>query len=208
MIKAIIFDLDGTLVGVEKEFRRNLIRKVLDDFNKKVPGHELDELWFMHSRSEMVKKWGIDVDVFWDAFKKNDSVKTRIKHTYVYDDIDYLNSLKEKGIKLALLTGARHEIAHAEVDLLNRSVFEFVLIADPNGDVPSKPHPLGVEKCLEKLGIDKKNAIYVGNSDEDLLTAKNAGMFLVLIDRNEHKHDLLPDMKITTLNELDKIIKK
>jgi phosphoglycolate phosphatase len=203
MIKAIIFDLDGTLVGVEKEFRRNLIRNVLDEFNKKVPDHELDELWFMHSRSEMVKKWGIDPAKFWEAFRKFDGIETRIRHTYVYDDIDYLEFLKEKGIKLTLLTGARNEIAQAEVDLLNRGVFEFILIADPNGDVPSKPHPLGVERCLEKLGIDKSEAIYVGNTDEDLLTAKNAGIFSVLIDRNEHRHDLIPDKKIKTLTELD-----
>ena len=53
-----------------------------------------------------------------------------------------------------------------------------------------------------KLDVDMNDAVYIGNSDEDILTCKNAGIFSVLIDRKEHKHDLKPDKVIESLYEI------
>lgn len=42
--------------------------------------------------------------------------------------------------------------------------------------IPKKPHPAMVEKVLRELGVTKAEAVYVGDSDVDILTARNAGL--------------------------------
>ena len=43
-------------------------------------------------------------------------------------------------------------------------------------DVPKKPAPDGVFKAMRELGADKLSTIYVGDSDVDVATAKNANL--------------------------------
>jgi len=203
-MKAIIFDLDGTLVYTTKECRLYLLRKTFQYFRKDFSDEELDALWFGHGRSEKLEKWGIDKHKFWDIFNNKKMVKYRLKNTSAFDDVDCLKELKDKGIKLAIHTGAPPYTAQKEIALLP-GVFDVVRIADPTSNTKSKPAPDGVYEILEELGLEKKDAIYVGNSDEDILTTKNAGIFSVLVDRKEHKHDLVPDRTIESLHELEKL---
>jgi len=200
-MKAIIFDLDGTLVYTEKETRQYLVNKALYYFGVEFTDEEVDNFWFMHSRNLMLEKFGIDQGKFWDIFNNKKMVKERLKHTHPFDDVDYLLELKKKGIKMAIHTGAPPYTAEREIAMLP-DVFDEIQIADPTGNTKSKPAPDGIHFILDKFGVDIKDAIYVGNSDEDILTTKNAGIFSVLIDRKEHKHDLVPDRKIYSLNEL------
>ena len=44
------------------------------------------------------------------------------------------------------------------------------------GDVRPKPEPDGVNKVLRQLGVEREQAIYVGDSDVDVETAHNAGL--------------------------------
>jgi len=204
-MKAIIFDLDGTLVYTERETRLFLISKALSYFQKDYPDDEIDTLWFMHDRNTLLDKWGVHRNKFWDIFNNKKMIKERIKHTHAFDDVDYLVKLKKKGLKLAIHTGAPPYTANKEIAMLPE-VFDAVLIADPTGNTKSKPAPDGVFAALKSLDVDIKDAIYVGNSDEDLLTAKNAGIFSVLIDRKEHPHAIKPDAKIESLYELERFI--
>ena len=43
-------------------------------------------------------------------------------------------------------------------------------------DIPRKPDPSGALLILEMMGIDREEALYVGDSDTDMKTAKNAGI--------------------------------
>ena len=42
--------------------------------------------------------------------------------------------------------------------------------------IPKKPHPAMVDKLLRELGASREGAVYVGDSDVDIATAKNAGL--------------------------------
>ena len=42
--------------------------------------------------------------------------------------------------------------------------------------VARKPAPDMVNKALRELGVDKEDAVYVGDSDVDIATAKNSGL--------------------------------
>jgi HAD superfamily hydrolase (TIGR01509 family) len=205
MIKAAIFDLDGTLVHTDTRYRRNLMKGILERFGKSVPVEELDEFWFMHSRDLMVEKWGVDVRRFWKAYLEQNTHEKELAHTLAFDDAGYIRKLRENGIRLAVLTGSTREVSKKKLKLVDAE-FDIVVNVHTFTDIKGKPHPDGALECLRLLGTKKEETIYVGNSDEDILTAKNAGIFSILIDRKEYKHDLKPDAKIDSLRELGRII--
>ena len=45
-----------------------------------------------------------------------------------------------------------------------------------DGVRPNKPAPDGLYLALEKLGVEKKDAVFIGDSEVDIATAKNAEM--------------------------------
>jgi phosphoglycolate phosphatase len=204
-MKSFIFDLDGTLVSVKPEYRYQLLAAVLAEFGKTISKDHIDRFWFMPHRDALLRQWGLHPDKFWNTFRTHDLPKTRKPYTFVFDDITYLSQLKKAGHKLALFTGSPPVIVKMELSFLDRRIFDAIVIASPSTGITPKPHPMGATECLRLLGCERKDTIYVGNSDEDILTARNAGIFLVLIDRGEHKHTLVPDAIISSLAELQKL---
>jgi len=98
-MKAIIFDLDGTLVYTEKTTRQYLVNKALYYFDVEFTDEEVDTFWFMHNRNSVLEKFNINIDKFWDIFNNKKMVKERLKHTHPFDDVDYLLELQKRGIK-------------------------------------------------------------------------------------------------------------
>lgn len=198
-MKAVIFDLDGTLVTTETDYRRKLIKDILLKFGYSASDNDADLIWFSHDRISLLNKWNIPFMNVWNEF---DKYTTEIaEHTVPYDDVGILSDVG----KSALLTGSRRPLALQKLKRIDHE-FDAIVITDPNGDAPSKPDPMGVRLCLEKMGTNLANTIYVGNSDEDILTAKNAGMFSILIDRKEHPHESHPNAKIESLYELARFL--
>jgi len=205
-MKAIIFDLDGTLVSVNAEYRHKIIGKSLQELGKIVSKEQMDMFWFMHNRNEVIRTWDVKPQDFWLHFRKFDSLDHRRATSFAYDDVSCLPKLKKKGVKLALLTGSPSHIMEMSLEFLDRNWFDVVVSAHEFNGINVKPHPEGAYECLKKLGISAEDAIYVGNADEDILTAQNAGIYSVLIDRKEHKNALKADMRIESLYELEKMI--
>lgn len=201
-MKAIIFDLDGTLVSVRLEYRYELLGKVLARFGKRATPDEIDSFWFMHSRDRLIERWGIKPESFWKEFRIHDLPDLRKQYTFAYDDYPYLKELKNQGFRLALCTGSPPHIAEMELSFIDRSVFDVIVIALPSNGIKAKPDPMGALQCLNLLNTAPHETLFVGNSDEDILTARNAGIQSVIIDRKEHRHSLTPDRLITSLYEL------
>ena len=109
------------------------------------------------------------------------------KFTEPYGDVNIVGQIKEKGIKIGIVTGAPSHIMDLEIGMLGEENFDAVVSAHTINGITPKPHPHGLEECLNLLDISKDKAMYVGNADEDILTARNAGVFDVLIDRKEHE---------------------
>lgn len=116
-----------------------------------------------------------------------DEVMARFKEHYEtnktnktapYDGImELLAKLKEQGYMTAVISNkydaAVKELAVQYFDgLLSAAVGE-------GGDVRPKPEPDGINKVLGQFGLAREEAIYVGDSDVDVITAHNAGLFCV-----------------------------
>jgi phosphoglycolate phosphatase-like HAD superfamily hydrolase len=60
---------------------------------------------------------------------------------------------------------------------------------------------------MKLLGVEKNQTIYVGNSEEDILTARAAEVIDVIVERKEYKPTIEPSVKIPDLYGLRKLIK-
>jgi HAD superfamily hydrolase (TIGR01509 family) len=83
-----------------------------------------------------------------------------------------LDALKSRGIVLGIVSGARPEVLELLREVLER--FDAVVLAP---DVSRrKPHPEGLLKCLERLGIAAADALYVGDTPLDIQASRAAGV--------------------------------
>ena len=88
-----------------------------------------------------------------------------------------LDALKDLGILLGIVSGARPEVLELlrGESILER--FDAVVLGD---DVSRrKPDPEGIIKCLDKLGVAPEAAVYVGDTPVDIQASRAAGVFAV-----------------------------
>ncbi|MEE3392952.1 MAG: HAD family hydrolase [Lachnospiraceae bacterium] len=90
--------------------------------------------------------------------------------------MDLLDSLAKAGIKTAVVSNK----PDAAVQKLNqetfKGAFEFAAGEQEANGIRRKPAPDMVYSSLKALNIDKKDAVYIGDSEVDLQTAHNSGM--------------------------------
>lgn len=96
-------------------------------------------------------------------------------NTYIYDGLfELMVKLHEEGIKLAVVTNKSDAPAKKLCEHFYPGLFSEV--RGHREGVPHKPDPALVDEVLEALGIDRKDAVYIGDSDTDIKTAENSGM--------------------------------
>lgn len=201
--EGIMFDLDGTLVHTEPEYRYTLVGQTLHTFDRTATEFEIDTFWFRGGRDKFVRNvFGVDVDKFWARFRELDTVEIRAQHTKLYDDISFLQELRDHGKKVGIVTAAPSHVAELELALIG-DVDDVVLASESNGILP-KPSPDGIYKCLDLLGL--KTAPFVGNSDEDVGAAEAAQVPDILIDRGEYDFGITASINITSLYELRDLV--
>lgn len=177
--EAIVFDLDGTLTDTLTDLK-NSVNFALGEMN--FPERSLDEVrQFVGNGVRRLIYLSVPentpdeiseqcLSIFKEHYKSNSLVETK-----PYDGIvPMLESLKNKGIKTAVVTNKMQEAA---VDIVEK--FFSGLIDEAIGQVDGiaqKPQPDGVYAALKKLEVTKDKAVYVGDSDVDCKTAHNAGI--------------------------------
>lgn len=93
--------------------------------------------------------------------------------------IPLLKSLKEKGIKVAIASNKVTSAVLTLDEIYFKGLTDAACGADEN--TPTKPAPDMVEKILAGLKAEKSTTLYVGDSQVDVATAKNAGLRMVAV---------------------------
>lgn len=192
MIKALISDLDGTLVRHKPEYIKSTVENTLSElglpYDKKFLEYFAPKFWYGSDRNKIIEEeLRTERMKFWNVFWKHDNAKERAKHTEVYDDVSALIDLRRKGFKLGIVTGALTEVANAEISKIklkfNDFGFDSIVSNNPHEEIKQKPEPDTLLICLKRLGVKNDEAVYVGDLPEDVDAAIRAQVKPVVILR-------------------------
>jgi len=99
-----------------------------------------------------------------------------------------LEKLKEKGILRAINTNRSTSMKHVIERFNLGPYFEMVVTAL---DVSNpKPHPESIEKIMEAFKLEKKEAVFIGDSEVDKQTAESSGVRFIAYKNREIANDL------------------
>lgn len=221
MIKAIVFDLDNTLVDF-MAMKRQAIDAAIDAMVD--AGLELDRAEIKGRIDAIYKERGIEYqqvfdDLIIDIFQKIDHRvlasgiiayrRAREAALKPYPHVTAtLMELSRRGIKLALLSDAPSREAWLRLCYINfHHIFSNVVTFDDTGE--RKPSPKPFKKALELLGVKPEEALMVGDWPErDIAGAKAVGMKTAFAKYGDSfgttTHDA--DYELKDVSELLKII--
>lgn len=180
--EAVIFDLDGTLIDTLEDLKDSInfaleqhgmpersleeVRTFVGNGVKKLVFRSVPENTSEELRESCLK-----------AFKAH-YITNSMNKTRPYSGIcELIKKLKEKGVKLAVVTNKTQDAADGIMNEFFKDDFE-IIIGQIDG-VAQKPQPDGVWYAIEKLGASKQNSVYIGDSEVDCLTAKNSGIPII-----------------------------
>lgn len=94
--------------------------------------------------------------------------------------IDTLQSLRQRDISTAVCTNKPEAIAHLVLEKTGLAPHIDILVGA--GLQPLKPAPDGLQSCLAQLGIDRADAVYLGDHSVDVQAARAAGLPIILAE--------------------------
>ena len=179
-IKCAVFDLDGTLLNTIKTITHYLNYALSECGLPHVS--EADTMSFVGNGAvklieRTLNSVGGDVALFDKLYKiYNDAYNASPFYlTEIYEGMnELLVALKKRGIILAVLSNKPDFAVKAAVNHFFPDTFDLVLGAREN--VPLKPSPNALFEIMYRLGVTAEEIAYVGDSEPDVLTAKNAGV--------------------------------
>lgn len=179
--KAVIFDLDGTLID-SKEDLGMATNRVLGSRGYAAWPVEQYGIFMGHGLRALTEqalpeasRTDEEIDrchaLILEDYGRNCMVKTRL-----YAGIDkVLDYLSQTGVRMAVLTNKPHAIACKIVEgLLGAWHFDFVQGGQEG--LPLKPEPDGVHRFCQQVQVEPRETLFVGDSDVDVMTASNAGL--------------------------------
>lgn len=173
-----IFDLDGTILNTIDDLADscNIILK-----KNNFPVHTTDEIKsFVGNGIPKLIERALPRDVppetknsilrqFIAYYSEHSAEKTR-----AYPGIsELLQSLKKNGVRIAVNTNKHEETSKNLCSAFFPGLID--IVCGGRTDMPHKPDPAGVQKILAAEKIEASKTVYIGDSDVDIETAKNAG---------------------------------
>ncbi len=182
--RAIIFDLDGTLLDTLEDLADSLNRVLK---NRGLPTHSTEAYrYFVGNGSAMLVRRALPpekrnealeadlLNAYLEEYHRNWNKKTR-PYSGVFELLDVLT---EDGIEMAVLTNKKQEFAELCVQEF-LSKWKFAPVFGQRDGFPLKPDPAGAQEIAQRLNIAPKEFLYLGDSDADMKTAVGAGMLPV-----------------------------
>ncbi len=183
--KLAIFDLDGTILDTLEDLTDG-VNYALSECG--YPVRTIDEVRSfvgngirkLIERALPVGTPEAEIDrvhgIFAPYYKAHCDVKTK-----PYDGIpEMLHKLRDAGILTAVLSNKGDFAVQPLIRQYFPGLFDMALGERPG--VPRKPAPDGVYEILEQLDVQKADAVYIGDSNVDIETARNAGLACVCVD--------------------------
>lgn len=211
MIKAVIFDLDGTLLDT--------LQDLADSVNLALKTHQLpprstEEIRaFVGNGVNILIRRALPQDLaedekihqkvldsFMEIYQEN-----KDKTTKLYPGIeDMLETLALSGYDMAILSNKPHY--HLVPICQKYFSYPFAFIYGQREGIPKKPDKISLLSIIDEMGLKKEEVIYVGDSEVDIKTAKNADVKVIAVSWGfrdyEFLEKLMPDALVAHPDEL------
>jgi len=218
--KAVLFDFDGTIIDLNFKYAESRIAII--NFLK-----ELDfdaSIFSLYDTAqtviEKVEKQIIEKSMNTKLSEIKDKIWSIIDEfeveavnasELVKETKSILKLLSEKGIKKGLVTNSGRKAV--QLALIRHGLergFDAVVTRDEVDRL--KPYGEGIELALRILSVPIENAVYVGDSVNDMLAAKNANISSIIVNRKasyiEKLRKLSPNYIVNSLSEAMDLLKQ
>lgn len=185
--KLVVFDLDGTLVNSLTDLA-NAVNFGLEKVS--LPAHNVDEYkdFVGNGRDKLIERAMGDkgADVALKNTVKSYFDKYYTEHcndnTTAYDGCaELLMNLDKNRIMTAVLSNKPDEF----VDAILRKIYpdhHFTLAWGRKPQFPEKPNPASLNAIIRELGVQNHECLYIGDSNVDVYTARNASVDVLGVD--------------------------
>jgi phosphoglycolate phosphatase len=213
----VIFDLDGTLVDNRVAIRENFnhalavygFPRLKDDKIDAMIGTPLIEMFAKTLPAPSKHLAPKLVDAYVQRYLCTSHVGTVVLESVT----STLERLKEDGFKLAVATTKANETVQPLLQRIGLDKY-FDLTTGRREGMRNKPHPDMLNFVTKTLGVKSERTVMVGDTPVDVMTARNAGIYVVVVTSSVALRittlnmilESRPDMTISSLQELPDIL--
>ena len=185
MIKLCIFDLDGTVLDTVRSIayfanaalEKNGVAPIPEGEYKYLAGRGMANL-----ARGMLDYHNCYSPTLYEAVVRDYNAAYNADVTFlttIFDGLkETLDALKARGVRMAIVSNKPDFAAQSVVRALyGDGYFDFVTGQTPGGAL--KPDPGAVLDVVERFGVGREECLYVGDTDTDMQTGKNAGLYTV-----------------------------
>ena len=192
-ISAAIFDLDGTLIDTEDQWGMAFagvlkgLGKDVADKHPEVFGAPMEENWPMLLRKYQIKTVKTMEEL--NSLTYEEYVKQLSGISLIEGADDFLDSLKESGVKIGLVTNCEWWVVDKVFNNLGLTGIFDAVVTREETPLP-KPSPEPLLLIADKLGELSKDCLAIGDSPTDIEAAQSAEMKVIILDPTGEKENI------------------
>ncbi|MCP3026376.1 HAD-IA family hydrolase [Halobacillus sp. A5] len=218
MIKAVLFDLDGTLLNRDQSLER-FARRQYSRFH--TLRAKLTESHYVERFMKLDEKGYVPKELVYASLAEEFNITETLTEELIHDYFDVfhqsciafpkltcmLNTLKNQGYQLGIITNGRDPFQMQNIRALEiEHYFDVILISEKEG--LKKPDPRIFHRALNRINVMAEESVFVGDHPEkDIQAALSVGMHSVLKKDDYWSADSIEHV-ISELDEIPDIIKK
>ena len=184
MIKAVIFDLDGTISDTISTIT-HYCNVTLEYCGFEPIGEDKIKYFVGDGKKKLIHRligyYNADTpQMFEKAEKKYDSEYERdvVYETKPFDGIcSLIAELRKNGLKTAVLSNKPDNVTVMITDIMFKGLFD--VCHGKREGIDTKPNPQGALLTAEELGVKPTECVFVGDTNVDIFTAKNSDMISI-----------------------------
>jgi phosphoglycolate phosphatase len=209
-VRVLIFDLDGTLIDSKLDLA-HAVNAMLAHMGRAALAHETVYSYVGNGAGTLVRKAlgagttdaeAEDALAYFLAYYREHMLDNTVAYPGVREALEKLALMETHS--MAVLTNKPVVFSKAILDGLGLSRY-FRFVYGGNSFATKKPDPLGVEVLLRDLAAAPRDAMMIGDSDVDVRTARNAGIWACGVSYGlgmEGMRAHPPDLMLDSLMEL------
>ena len=199
MLRAVLFDWDGTLADTAEASFRCYVRMFTElgiPFDRETYARTYSPNWYHTFRMlDLPQERWAHADARWLAHFAEERIDL------IDGARELLRDLRARGMATGIVTSGSRERVMRELELHAIELDACICGSDVK---EKKPHPEGLLLCLDRLQMEPHEVVYVGDSPEDVAMARAAGVYAIAVPGGYPNRDALlasrPDAMVESLS--------